>query len=117
MRLQLESISDTDRIKDVESIRQAITSFPPTLNKSYEVIYERIQGLGKGPRTVALQSLQWLLCAKRKLSVSEFLAAVSRSPMGSTPISPGLIMDYCCNLVVIDNVADTFRFAHATVRE
>ncbi|BCS16312.1 hypothetical protein ALUC_80519A [Aspergillus luchuensis] len=117
VRLQLESISDTDRIKDVESIRQAITSFPPTLNKSYEVIYERIQGLGKGPKTVALQSLQWLLCAKRKLSVSEFLAAVSRSPMGSTPISPGLIMDYCCNLVVIDNVADTFRFAHATVRE
>ncbi|GLA81291.1 hypothetical protein AtubIFM56815_004934 [Aspergillus tubingensis] len=117
VRLQLESISDTDRIKDVESIRRAITSFPPTLNKSYEVIYERIQGLGKGPRTVALQSLRWLLCAKRKLSVSEFIAAVSKSPMGSTSVSAGSIIDYCCNLIVIDHVADTFRFAHITVRE
>ncbi|GLA57796.1 hypothetical protein AtubIFM55763_003038 [Aspergillus tubingensis] len=117
VRLQLESISDTDRIKDVESIRQAITSFPPTLIKSYEVIYKRIQGLGKGPRTVALQSLRWLLCAKRKLSVSEFLAAVSKSPIGSTSVSAGSIIDYCCNLIVIDHVADTFRFAHVTVRE
>jgi hypothetical protein len=73
--------------------------------------------MGEGPRTVALQTLQWLLCAKRKLSVSEFLAAVRKSPVKCTSISARSIIDYCCNLVVIDNVADTFRLAHVTVRE
>ncbi|GLA12779.1 hypothetical protein AnigIFM62618_008735 [Aspergillus niger] len=115
--LQLERICDMERIKDIDSIRQVLMSLPQTLNQSYELIYKRIQDMGEGPRTVALQSLQWLLCAKRKLSVSEFLAAVRKSPVKSTSISARSIIDYCCNLVVIDNVADTFRLAHVTVRE
>ncbi|GKZ38746.1 hypothetical protein AbraIFM66950_011182 [Aspergillus brasiliensis] len=115
--LQLESISDTERIKDVESIHQALAALPSSLSKSYERIYERIQALGEGPKTVAMQSLQWLLCAKRKLSVGEFLAAVSKASVKSTSITARAIIDYCCNLVVFDNVEDTFRFAHVTVRE
>ncbi|KAI2896871.1 hypothetical protein CBS76997_8872 [Aspergillus niger] len=115
--LQLERICDMERIKDIDSIRQVLTSLPQTLNQSYELLYKRIQDMGEGPRTVALQSLQWLLCAKRKLSVSEFLAAVSKSPVKCNSISARSIIDYCCNLVVIDNVADTFRLAHVTVRE
>ncbi|KAI3082048.1 hypothetical protein CBS147343_2991 [Aspergillus niger] len=114
--LQLERICDMERIKDIDSIRQVLTSLPQTLNQSYE-LYKRIQDMGEGPRTVALQSLQWLLCAKRKLSVSEFLAAVRKSPVKCNSISARSIIDYCCNLVVIDNVADTFRLAHVTVRE
>ncbi|PYH50404.1 uncharacterized protein BO96DRAFT_352679, partial [Aspergillus niger CBS 101883] len=115
--LQLERICDMERIKDIDSIRQVLRSLPQTLNQSYELLYKRIQDMGEGPRTVALQSLQWLLCAKRKLSVSEFLAAVRKSPVKCTSISARSIIDYCCNLVVIDNVADTFRLAHVTVRE
>ncbi|TPR04710.1 Alcohol dehydrogenase GroES-like domain family protein [Aspergillus niger] len=115
--LQLERICDMERIKDIDSIRQVLTSLPQTLNQSYELLYKRIQDMGEGPRTVALQSLQWLLCAKRKLSVSEFLAAVRKSPVKCNSISARSIIDYCCNLVVIDNVADTFRLAHVTVRE
>ncbi|GKZ81649.1 hypothetical protein AnigIFM56816_006170 [Aspergillus niger] len=115
--MRLERICDMERIKDIDSIRQVLRSLPQTLNQSYELLYKRIQDMGEGPRTVALQSLQWLLCAKRKLSVSEFLAAVRKSPVKCTSISARSIIDYCCNLVVIDNVADTFRLAHVTVRE
>ncbi|PWY91746.1 ankyrin [Aspergillus sclerotioniger CBS 115572] len=115
--LQLESISDTERVKDIDSIRKALTSLPPKLSQSYEVIYKRIQSMGEGPRTVAVQSLQWLSCAKRKLSVSGFFAVFSRSSVNSTTVSARCVLDYCCNLVAIDTLADTFRFAHATVRE
>lgn len=64
-----------------------------------------------------MHTLQWLLCAERQLSVSELLAAVSKTSSHSSDISLRSILDYCCNLVVIDRVADTFRLAHLTVRE
>ncbi|KAJ5373354.1 hypothetical protein N7517_005360 [Penicillium concentricum] len=115
--LQLESISDTEHVKDIESIRQVLTSLPPTLRKSYEAIYKRIESMGESTRRVAIQSFQWLLCAKRKLSVSEFVAAMGMSSSPSSHVSARSIRDYCCNLVIIDNESDTFRLAHLTVRE
>lgn len=115
--LQLEAISDTERIEDTHSILQALMSLPPTLSKSYEFIYRRIQFMGETARRVAMHTLQWLLCAERQLSVSELLAAVGKTPSHLSDISPQSILDYCCNLVVIDRVTDTFRLSHLTVRE
>ncbi|KAJ5150759.1 uncharacterized protein N7500_010948 [Penicillium coprophilum] len=115
--LQLESISDTDHVKDIDSIRQALTSLPPTLSKSYEAIYRRINSMSESTRRVAISSFQWLLCAKRKLSVSELVAAISMFSTQSSHVSARSIRDYCCNLVTIDNEADTFRLVHLTVRE
>lgn len=48
------------------------------------------------------------------LSVSEFIAAVGRTSSGLTPKS---VLDYCCNLVVLDSDTDSFRLSHPTVRE
>ncbi|OQE06082.1 hypothetical protein PENVUL_c020G06499 [Penicillium vulpinum] len=115
--LQLESISDIEHVKDIDSIRRVLTSLPPSLAKSYEAIYRRIHSMGESTRRVAIQSFQWLLCAKRKLSVSEFVAAMGMPSSQSSHISARSIRDYCCNLVVIDNEADTLRLAHLTVRE
>ncbi|KAJ6021157.1 ankyrin repeat-containing domain protein [Penicillium herquei] len=112
--LQLEAIGNTERIKDIKSIRQALNSLPQTLGKSYEVIYSKIQCMGENPRKVAIRTLQWLQCAKRQLSISEFLAAVCDS---ASCISTTEILDYCCNLVVADNDSDTLRLAHLSVRE
>ncbi|KAJ9306207.1 hypothetical protein DTO217A2_4323 [Paecilomyces variotii] len=115
--LQIENIGDTDRIKDIDSIRQALASLPSALSTSYEVIHRRIQSLSESSRQVAVQCLQWLLYAGRKLSISELVAAVSRPSKPSFGVSPRSIVDYCCNLVVIDNEGDTFRLIHLTVRE
>ncbi|KAJ5611907.1 ankyrin repeat-containing domain protein [Penicillium herquei] len=112
--LQLETIGNTERIKDIESIHQALNSLPSTLSESYEVIYRKIQCMGENPRRVAVRTLQWLQCAKRQLSIPEFLAAVCDST-GS--ISTTEILDYCCNLVVADKISDTLRLAHVSVRE
>ncbi|KAJ5502226.1 hypothetical protein N7463_005100 [Penicillium fimorum] len=115
--LQLESISDTEHVKDIDSIRQVLTSLPPTLGKSYEAIYKRIDSMGESTRRVAIQSFQWLLCAERTLSVSEFVAAMGMSSSQLSHVSARSIRDYCCSLVIIDNEADTFHLAHLTVRE
>jgi hypothetical protein len=114
--LQLEGINDSERIKDIDDIRQALASLPSTLSKSYEAIYRRIRSMGSRARTVATQTFQWLLCAKRMLSVPEFIVAVGRSGCPSN-ISSRSILDYCCNLVVMDNETNSFRLAHSTVRE
>ncbi|KAJ9255993.1 hypothetical protein DTO195F2_6041 [Paecilomyces variotii] len=115
--LQIENIGDSDRIKDIDGIRQALGSLPSALSTSYEAIHRRIQSMSESCRQVAVQCLQWLLYAGRKLSISELVAAVSRPFRSSPRVSPRSIVDYCCNLVVIDNEADTFRLAHLTVRE
>ncbi|KAJ9401934.1 hypothetical protein DTO282F9_1224 [Paecilomyces variotii] len=115
--LQIENIGDTDRIKDIDGIRQALGSLPSALSTSYEAIYRRIQSMNESSRQVAVQCLQWLLYARRRLSISELVAAVSRPSKSSSRVLPRSIVDYCCNLVVIDNEADTFRLAHLTVRE
>ncbi|KAJ9360367.1 hypothetical protein DTO027B9_1351 [Paecilomyces variotii] len=115
--LQIENIGDTDRIKDIDSIRQALGSLPSALSTSYEAIHRRIQSMSESSRQVAVQCLQWLLYAGRKLSICELVAAVSWPSKSSSRVSPRSIVDYCCNLVVIDNEADTFRLAHLTVRE
>lgn len=115
--LQLESISDTEHVKDIDSIRDVLTSLPPTLGKSYDAIYRRIESMSESTRRVAIQIFQWLLCAKRKLSVSEFVAAIGMSSNRSSHVSARSICDYCSNLVIVDNEADTFRLAHLTVRE
>lgn len=73
--------------------------------------------MSESSRQVAVQCLQWLLYAGRKLSICELVAAVSWPSKSSSRVSPRSIVDYCCNLVVIDNEADTFRLAHLTVRE
>ncbi|KAJ9363475.1 hypothetical protein DTO280E4_2457 [Paecilomyces variotii] len=115
--LQIENIGDTDRIKDIDSIRQALGSLPSALSTSYEAIHRRIQSMSESSRQVAVQCLQWLLYAGRKLSICELVAAVSWPSKSSSRVSPRSIVDYCCNLVVIDNEADTFRLVHLTVRE
>ncbi|KAE8354008.1 ankyrin repeat-containing domain protein [Aspergillus coremiiformis] len=115
--LQLEYINDTDRIKTLDDIRMALLSLPATLTQSYAAIHCRIEALGPQAKAVARLTLQWLLGAKRMLSVAELIAAVGRSANYSSELSPRTIMDYCCQLVIIDKSSDSFRLAHLTVRE
>ncbi|PYH92827.1 hypothetical protein BO71DRAFT_15693 [Aspergillus ellipticus CBS 707.79] len=115
--LQLEYINDTDRIKTLDDIQIALRSLPATLTQSYTAIHNRIEALGTKAKSVARMTFQWLLGARRILSVAELIAAVGRSPNCSSELSPRDIIDYCCQLVIIDQSTNSFRLAHLTVRE
>ncbi|GJP92387.1 ankyrin repeat-containing domain protein [Aspergillus niger] len=115
--LQLECISDTSRVKDLESIYEALESLPATLGRSYAAIHCRIESMKETAREVARFTFYWLLGAKRMLPIPDFLIAVARSANCLSNLQPRTIIDYCCGLVVIDNETNTFRLAHPTVRE
>ncbi|KAL3260786.1 hypothetical protein ABHI18_004275 [Aspergillus niger] len=115
--LQLECISDTSRVKDLESIYEALESLPATLGRSYAAIHCRIESMKETAREVARFTFYWLLGAKRMLPIPDFLIAVARSAKCLSNLQPRTIIDYCCGLVVIDNETNTFRIAHPTVRE
>ncbi|RDH39372.1 ankyrin repeat-containing domain protein [Aspergillus welwitschiae] len=115
--LQLECISDTSRVKDLESIYVALESLPATLGRSYAAIHCRIESMKETAREVARFTFYWLLGAKRMLPIPDFLIAVARSAKCLSNLQPRTIIDYCCGLAVIDNETNTFRLAHPTVRE
>ncbi|SPB47113.1 unnamed protein product [Aspergillus niger] len=77
--LQLECISDTSRVKDLESIYEALETLPATLGRSYAAIHCRIESMKETARKVARFTFYWLLGAKRMLPIPDFLIAVARS--------------------------------------
>ncbi|KAI8417164.1 hypothetical protein FOFC_03477 [Fusarium oxysporum] len=68
-------------------------------------------------KRVASDAQGMLLCAQRRLSSAEFLSAVSMAVPQQQLLRNDQILDFCCNLVVLDTQLDTFRFAHLSVRE
>jgi hypothetical protein len=62
--------------------------------------------------------MKWLLCAQRPLNTAEFIAAISITSSGEhIPLKIPELLDMCCNMVVLDEEIDIFRFAHLSVRE
>ncbi|KAG8846203.1 hypothetical protein FRC20_003036 [Serendipita sp. 405] len=60
--------------------------------------------------------LLWLLYAQRQLSSNEVVAITSISA-SSEDITPQTILSLCRNLVTLDQVTNSFTFAHLSVRE
>lgn len=60
-----------------------------------------------------------LLCAQRRLTAKEMLAAVTVDSRLENAVSSteAEILDVCCNFVLLDEEVDSFRFAHLSVRE
>ena len=99
-------------------IKAELGKLPKTLNDSYQVIYERIANGGESSRNLADRALKWLLSSKRRLSPLELIAAITINPNGEyIPLDPRVLLDTCCNLLVLDEELNTFRFAHLSVRE
>jgi hypothetical protein len=102
-----------------EDIESELKQLPPDLESTYTKIYEQVSYLPIASRAIAERSLKWLLCAQRRLSVEEFLAAVSVGAEGTitTKLSKERVLDICYNLVIFDTELSVFRFAHLSVRE
>lgn len=118
--LQIQNLCDPERMIVASDVEDALARLPPTLFQLYKAIMERIDRIASHGRTLAKKALRWLLCAREPLT-SETLVEMlgSRGPDDpqALQILKDEILSLCCNLVVLDNAFDVFRFAHASVRD
>ena len=99
-------------------VEKALGKLPRSLASLYASIYEQVLELEPHARLVAIATFKWLLCAQRPLSSKELISAVSQNFDGDyIRLETSDILDVCANLVVFDQEADIFRFAHSSVRE
>ena len=120
MSLQIENLCDSQRMKIEADVQEELGRLPRSLNDAYQVIYQQIERLGRNGRAIAEKTFQWLLCARRPLSSSELIIAVTSNGGESkehAAVSARNILDLCFNLVVLDQSLDVFRFAHLSVAE
>ncbi|CAG9984003.1 unnamed protein product, partial [Clonostachys byssicola] len=102
-----------------EAIEERLGRLPATLAELHKEILTRIENFeADADRQFARNALSWLLCAREQLTSDVFLAAVSAKEHGSSStISKDQLLQLCCNLVIYDTSADSFRFSHLSVRE
>ena len=105
-------------MKHEGDILAELGKLPKTLNESYRVIHERIKNSGPTSQQIADRAMKWMLCSMRRLHSSELIAAVSVNSDGKCVfLDERGLLDICCNLIVLDEELDTFRFAHLSVQE
>ncbi|ETS73751.1 hypothetical protein PFICI_14697 [Pestalotiopsis fici W106-1] len=115
--LQMQNLC-SPRIKFEADVLYELQKMPKRLQDVYTDIYEQIQTIAVPSRRIATTALQWLLCAKGRLSSEDFITAVSVSETDtSIRLSAAQLLDICGNLVVLDTDLNVFRFAHLSVRE
>ena len=121
------------RISFQPDFEKALGQLPPKLSGLYDVIHNQIDQIESYGRKVAVETLKWLLCARRPLTVRELVAAISvfheiepESPsdgdddvpmMEQTPSPEHDVVELCRGLVVIDSELNGFRFVHQSVQE
>ncbi|KAL8666371.1 MAG: hypothetical protein Q9168_007498 [Polycauliona sp. 1 TL-2023] len=115
-RLQIQNLCDPERMIIVRDIEDALHQLPVTLSELYGGILGRIDRIAPHGRLLAKRILRWLLCAGRPLDP---LTMVQMLQSVETNNSLGVeeILALCCNLVVLDDSLNVFRFGHASVRE
>ncbi|KAI1799968.1 hypothetical protein F4811DRAFT_541451 [Daldinia bambusicola] len=112
--LQIQSLRP---LKVAEDIKARLGVLPTTLEGSYWEIYQSILESGDHAAALANFTFQWLMYAKRSLTIEAF-ASIASSALSSetrSTFSEAEVTDVCSNLIVIRGKA--FEFAHLSVRE
>ncbi|KAH7122392.1 hypothetical protein B0J11DRAFT_581097 [Dendryphion nanum] len=92
------------------------------LNIAYQDAMERINSQKTGLKTLALQVLAWITCAKRPVSQFEVQHALAVEPDDTELDEDNLpdikdMVDVCAGLVTIDRESNTIRLVHYTTQE
>ncbi|KAL8769068.1 MAG: hypothetical protein Q9209_004854 [Squamulea sp. 1 TL-2023] len=112
--LQIQNLCDPERMLVASDIEGALHQLPATLSQLYSVIMARIDRIAPHGRLLAMRALAWLLCAREPMTpelLIDILGGAGRRLLVQE------ILNLCCNLVILDNAVNVFRFAHASVRE
>ncbi|KAK6951746.1 hypothetical protein Daesc_006269 [Daldinia eschscholtzii] len=112
--LQIQSLRP---LKVAADIKARLGVLPTTLEGSYWEIYQSILESGDHAAALANFAFQWLMYAKRSLTIEAF-ASIASSALSSetkSTFSGVEVTDVCSNLIVVRGKA--FEFAHLSVRE
>jgi len=116
--LHIQSLCNPQQIKTEENVKNALKRLPNELNKSYDIILEQISNSEDPNPAIAMKAMKWLLCARRPLSIAEFIAVITIDSGGDClPLSNAEVLSICCNMVVLDVELEVFRFAHLSVQD
>jgi hypothetical protein len=126
--LSIQSIRDARSMKLAGDVEVAIGKLPSTLRRLYDIIYDQLSAHPECSRRmdglttylVVQRTFIWILCAQAHLSTVAFISAIwipDRDQDAMETLSRDQVLDACSNLVVHYAIADTFRFAHLSVRE
>ncbi|KAF8891630.1 ankyrin repeat-containing domain protein [Gymnopilus junonius] len=116
-------VNALSKCNNKNAILKVAASLPSDLDKMYMATLERIETQNKADASLAKSALVWLTHAVRSLSTKELEHALA-AQLGSsctikgindyiTPI--GMVADFCCGLVIIDEKSQMVRLAHYTV--
>ena len=117
--LQIQNLCNPVRMKLESDVEDAMDHLPDTLLELYATIFQQIQQSPPEARSIAISTLQWLLCAHVPLSSKQMidLASPPSKILYSEILIEDDILSVCCNLVVLDRELDCFRFAHISVQD
>lgn len=113
--LHIDSLCDPERIKTKANVLNALADLPRDLTKSYDTIMLQISRSQHPNPEMASRILNWQLHAHESLESSAFILAICVD--SSEVLTRANVLSICCNLIVYDGFADTFRFAHLSVAE
>jgi len=121
-RLHLESLTS---VRSVKVPRTRLKSLPKGSNaydRAYTEAMERIKGQNSDEQDLALQTLAWISCAKRPLSVPEIRHALAVEQDAQKLDEDNLtevddILSVCAGLIVVDEASQTMRLVHYTTQE
>ena len=102
--------------------RSALISLPPTLNSTYERILMRVNKSNRLIKNLVRRTLQWIVHARRPLSISALCEAVSVEPGCGALIYDAIpaedeLLRWCSSLVRKTSSGDALELAHFTVEE
>ncbi|KAF7557074.1 hypothetical protein G7Z17_g893 [Cylindrodendrum hubeiense] len=106
-------------------IRTALKALPSGSNAydyAYDNAMERIEGQSKDQKTLAIQALSWITCARTVLSTTELQHAlaveVGESELDEDNLSSiEDIISVCAGLVTIDEESNIVRLVHHTTQD
>ncbi|KAL8835809.1 MAG: hypothetical protein Q9176_006690 [Flavoplaca citrina] len=114
--LQIQSLCDPERMIVASDVEDALQRLPTTLIALYSNILDRIDRIAPHGQFLATKILSWILCAR--IPLDQKILTQMLQPSGSeNPFPAQDVLGLCCNLLVLDNSLNVFRFAHASVRE
>lgn len=115
--LHIDSLCDPARVKTRANVLHVLANLPPDLEKSYDYILAQIAGSQKPNPEIASRVFKWLLAVREQLTSQTFILAICAGMENMGLITPFDILSVCSNLVLYDEDADSFRFAHLSVVE
>ena len=104
------------------AIRDRLGHLPKDLKVAYDEIYAKIQGRHSYERQLAQRAFEWVLVSLVPIPTEQLLVAVSQDPdsgefINSIQVDEDLLLELCCNLLVIDSQFHVWRFSHLSVAE